>query len=169
MQTWFPFHIRERIADITEKYPNGFIRTGIRPSMYARTSEMERDIAELELKKYKTCRRAVPKVMCALGLKSNGARETPTFLGEAMQLLREAKVENRTAMKKVSRKMGKVRGTLMSSLMRSKSSKALSVPSEVLLEHDDQSFDSTDVGNGRKRTDDMRGSKNRCRNHNAPT
>ena len=43
MQTWFPFHIRERIADITEKYPNGFIRTGIRPSMYAQTSEMERE------------------------------------------------------------------------------------------------------------------------------
>ena len=109
MQTWFPFHIRERIDDITAKYPNGFIKSGVRRTVYRLTSDMERDIAELQLKKYKTCRRAVPKVMRAVGLKCRGTNNTTTFLGAAMQLLHEATVENRTAMKKVSRKMSNLR------------------------------------------------------------
>ena len=146
MQTWFPLHIRERIADITAKYPKGFVKSGVRRSMYRQTSEMERDIAELQLKKYKTCRRSVPKVMRAVGLKSKGANDNHTFLGAAMQLLREAKMENgRASMKKkVARRMSNLKSSLKSSLM-SMSSKASSI-TESLIESDNQSCTSTGSG-----------------------
>ena len=87
---------------------------------------MERDIAELQLKKYKTYSQAVLKVMRAVGAVG------------LMPSLREAKIENGTSVtKKVPEKMDNFKRSFMSSLMSARASFSLS---ELLR------FDSTDWG-----------------------
>ena len=49
LNIWYPKEIREKIEDISAKYPQGFVDTG---AFSARSSQIRADLAELELKRY---------------------------------------------------------------------------------------------------------------------
>jgi len=95
MNTWYPPHIRERIACISEEHPLGFIDSWKERRTYRRTSEMEMNMAELQLDRQKSYRSAISKVRKAIFTQNEMKVKCGTFFSSALHLMKHAKEEGR--------------------------------------------------------------------------
>jgi len=101
MAVWYPQQARQRIASISTLYPRGFLYSNEGTSQYHQTSEMKKDIAEMQLISYQKSLSGIGKLKQAASAR-NTMRRPSTLFSASCNLLQNARKEGKRKTRRLS-------------------------------------------------------------------
>lgn len=94
MTVWYPQQARQRIASISTLFPRGFLHSNEGTSQYHQTSEMKKDIAEMQLINYQKNLSGIGKLKHAMTAR-NPKRRPSALFSATCNLLQDARKEGK--------------------------------------------------------------------------